>query len=279
MPWQEARGKRMKTSLVELEADHPGFNDAEYRRRRDEIATIAMEHQRDEPPPRVTYTEQERSTWGAAFGKLVELYASHACEEYNCAFADIGYSAEQVPQLADVSDFLSERTGFRLRPVAGLVDARDFLSALADRVFCATQYMRHHSRPHYTPEPDVIHELMGHAPMFAIPALADMSERIGHGAVRADDAEIKRLATLYWYTIEFGVVRQGRRLVGYGAGLLSSYGELVNATTGGAEVRPLVPRNARDVPYPITTYQPVVWEVGSLAEACDLMDEYVRGIP
>lgn len=269
----------MKTAIVELEADHPGFNDPEYRRRRDEIATIAIEHQRDDPPPQVTYTTSERATWKAAFEKLVDLYEEHACEEYTRAFADIQFSADEVPQLADVSEFLTERTGFRLRPVAGLVDPREFLSSLADRVFCATQYVRHHSRPHYTPEPDVIHELMGHAPMFAIPELADMSERIGHGAVRADDREIARLASLYWYTIEFGVLRQNGRLVGYGAGLLSSFGELVHATTGGAEVRPFEPRVARDVPYPITTYQPVVWEVSSLAEACELMDRYVQQIP
>jgi phenylalanine-4-hydroxylase len=273
---EEARRDRMKTAIVELEADHPGFNDEEYRQRRDEIAIIAMDHSREDPPPRVTYTESERATWKAAFTKLVGLYGEHACDEYNRAFQEIAFSADQIPQLADVSDVLTERTGFRLRPVAGLVDPREFLSSLADRVFCATQYVRHHSRPHYTPEPDVIHELMGHAPMFAIPELADMSERIGHGARRADETEITRMASLYWYTIEFGVLRQRDRLVGYGAGLLSSYGELVNATTGGAEVRPFVPEQARDIPYPITTYQPVLWEVGSLAEACELMDRYVE---
>jgi phenylalanine-4-hydroxylase len=266
----------MDAPIVELESDHPGFSDQEYRRRRDEIAALASEHQWGDPPPVVRYSETECRTWKAVYEKLVELYPTHACREYNEVFAELGHPGDAVPQVADVSRFLESRTGFRLQPVAGLVSAREFLGALAKRTFCSTQYIRHHSRPYYTPEPDVVHELMGHAPMLAIKEFADLSQRIGEGSLKADDGQIEQLATLYWFTIEYGVIRQDGRLRAYGAGLLSSFGELEHALGGQVETRRLDPEVAKDTAYPITSYQPLLWEVDSIAEAFEKIDRLVR---
>lgn len=268
----------MQRTIVQLAADHPGFNDPDYRKRRDEIAEVALRHRAGEAPDRVDYTEVETTTWSTIFDALVSLYPTHACAEYLAVFEQLRFRRDAIPQLAEVSAFLQMRTGFRLEPVAGLVNPREFLGGLASRVFFSTQYIRHHSRPHYTPEPDVVHELMGHAPMLAIPAFADLSQRIGQGAEGATDAQVEQLATLYWYTIEYGVVRQGDALLAYGAGLLSSFGELARALRGGAEIRPLEPEIAKDLPYPITRYQPVLWEVGSIREAFDKMDRFVAGM-
>ena len=264
--------------LVELDADHPGFSDPEYRRRRDEIARLAPPIESDLPPQRVSYSEAERSTWGTAFRELTRLYPSHACREFRQVIDDIGYSADEVPQLADVSAFLTDRTGFRLQPVSGLVTARQFLGKLARRTFCATQYIRHDSEPLYTPEPDIVHELMGHAPMLGIREFAELSQKIGEGSLKADDEQVQQLATLYWYTIEFGVSRQDGELRAYGAGLLSSFGELKHALSGEVEIRPFDPWQAKDTEYPITTYQPLLWSVDSIAEAFDKMDEFVRSM-
>jgi len=192
--------------------------------------------------------------------------------------AELEHPADAVPQVAAVSRFLERRTGFRLQPVAGLVSAREFLGALAGRRFCATQYIRHHSRPYYTPEPDVVHELMGHAPMLAIPEFADLSQRIGEGSLRASDAQIEQLATLYWFTIEYGVLREHGTLRAYGAGLLSSFGELEHALSGNVEVRRFDPEVARDTAYPITTYQPLLWEVASITEAFAKIDAFVSSM-
>ena len=268
----------MAEHIIELEADHPGFKDADYRRRRDEIATLAPPLDSGEPPQRVSYSVDEARTWATVYQKLTALFPSHACREFVAVVGDIGYSADAVPQLADVSTFLTERTGFSLHPVAGLVSAREFLGALSRRVFCATQYIRHHSQPLYTPEPDIVHELMGHAPMLAIPEFADLSQKIGEGSLRASDRQVEQLATLYWFTIEYGVLWQDGKLRAYGAGLLSSFGELDHALSGEVEIRPFDPRQAKDTAYPITTYQPLLWSVTSIREAFDKMDEFVRSM-
>lgn len=268
----------MSEHIVELDADHPGFKDPEYRRRRDEIAVLAPPLGSGEPPRRVEYTETEHATWATVFEKLTALYPTHACREFLEVSNAIGYSADAVPQLADVSRFLTERTGFSLQPVAGLVSAREFLGALSRRVFCATQYIRHHSEPLYTPEPDIVHELMGHAPMLAIPEFADLSQKIGEGSLTADDEQVGQLATLYWFTIEYGVLRENGHLRAYGAGLLSSFGELEHALSGAVEIRPFDPWKAKDTSYPITSYQPLLWSVSSIGEAFDRMAEFVRSM-
>ena len=119
----------MPDHIIELEADHPGFNDPDYRRRRDEIARLAPALDSGQPPRLVEYTESERVCWATVFDKLTALYPTHACREFLDVCGDIGYSANEVPQLADVSSFLTDRTGFSLQAVAGLVSAREFLGA------------------------------------------------------------------------------------------------------------------------------------------------------
>jgi phenylalanine-4-hydroxylase len=133
---------------------------------------------------------------------------------------------DRVPQLREVNARLEETTGFRMLPVAGLIDPRTFLDFLGRGIFLATQYMRHHSRPLYTPEPDVIHELVGHAATLMDPAFCALNRAFGDAVQDADEARTLALIRVYWWTIEFGLVDEGRDRRAYGAGLLSSFGEL-----------------------------------------------------
>jgi phenylalanine-4-hydroxylase len=268
----------MDVALVELDADHPGFNDQRYRQRRNQIASMALAAGAADEVPRVDYTEQENATWAAVFERLTALHPTHACRELREVFGDLDFPSHAIPQLADVSALLCARTGFQLQPVAGLVSAREFLGALSRRVFCSTQYIRHHSQPFYTPEPDVVHELMGHAPMLANQEVADLSHKIGEASLAADDRQVEQLATLYWFTIEYGVVYQGNGLRAYGAGLLSSFGELEHALSGKVEVRPFDPEVAKGTAYPITTFQPLLWSVDSIAEARAKIDSFAQGL-
>ena len=125
-------------------------------------------------------------------------------------------------------------------------------------VFLSTQYMRHHSVPLYTPEPDVVHELVGHAASLFHPGIVKLSRRFGEAAWRVDDAALKRLELVYWYTLEFGLVEEDGVLKAFGAGLLSSFGELGSFETH-AEIRPLDCDEAASIPYDPTQYQKVLY--------------------
>jgi len=139
---------------------------------------------------------------------------------------DLGLSRGGIPQLEALNRYIEPRTGFRCEPVAGLVGARDFLEALGRGVFLSTQYIRHASRPLYTPEPDIVHEAVGHAASLTHPGIAAVTRTFGVAAARADDAQLRRLDRVYWYTMEFGLVREGEGVKALGAGLLSSAAEL-----------------------------------------------------
>ncbi|KAF9386658.1 hypothetical protein CPB97_003477 [Podila verticillata] len=266
----------------ELDSDHPGAKDATYRARRAEITKIAKTYKTGQPIPHVEYTQTETETWAAVFAKLTTMFPTHACREHQYVFPlliqNCDYGPHNIPQLEVVSKFLKDCTGFSLRPVMGLLTSRDFLNGLAFRVFHSTQYIRHHSQPLYTPEPDVCHELLGHVPLFANPDFADFSQEIGLASLGASDEDIERLATIYWFTVEFGICRQGDQIRAYGAGLLSSFGELEYCLSDKPEIRPFEPAKVAQQKYPITEYQPVYFVAESFKDAQMRVREFANSL-
>src|SRR5689334_21721818 len=241
--------------LMQLDADHPGFHDAVYRRRRNEIARAALEYREGQPVPSIGYTEQEHEVWAEVWRHLDPLHDRYACRAYRDAGDRIALSRERIPQLTAVNATIQPLLGFRMTPVAGLVAAKSFLSQLGRDVFLSTQYMRHHSRPLYTPEPDVVHELVGHAATFASPELVALNRAFGRAAEHARDAATSaRIDRLYWFTMEFGVVQEEGRARALGAGLLSSFGELQRFERE-SELVPFDVEEIVETPYDPTAYQ------------------------
>lgn len=264
--------------INQLELDHPGASDEAYRTRRDYIASLAKSFRETGVITDVDYTEEEQGVWRFVAGELEELHQKHASPFYLRAKKDLGITTTRIPQLSEMNRRLKELTGFRLAPIEGLVETRGFLSWLSYRTMLSTQYIRHHSRPEYTPEPDIVHEAIGHIPMFTNPNFADYSQFIGHGARIATDEQLEQLGRLYWFTVEFGLVEHEGEIKAYGAGLLSSFGELENAFSDRVERRPFDLEQVINTSYDYSEMQPLLYVIPSYAELKEVTRKYIESL-
>ncbi|XP_022099178.1 phenylalanine-4-hydroxylase-like isoform X2 [Acanthaster planci] len=267
----------------ELEPSHPGAKDPEYQALRKMCWNIAHNYTIGTPIPVIEYTESQIKTFGAIYSKLKILYPTNACKEFNEIFPDLvkecNISEDHIPQMEDVSQFVKKRTGFVLRPVSALLSARDFLSALAFHVFPATQYLRHPSSPFYTPEPDLCHELLGHCALLANPEFAQFSQEIGLASLGAPDEYIEKLASVYWFTVEFGVCKESTGRKAYGAGLLSSVAEIQYFLTDEPKVKPFDTSTAITESYPVEGFQTTYFLAESFSDALQKIRAFAATIP
>jgi len=257
--------------IVQLSPDHPGFRDVAYRARRNRIAEIALAYRPGEPIPEAPYTTEEHEVWRAVWEALEPAHEQHACAEYRACVRQLSLAPDRIPQLSEINQKVEALSGFRLEPVAGLVEPRVFLESLASGTFLCTQYIRHHSTPLYTPEPDVVHEIVGHAVTLASPRFAELNRLFGRAVKRTSSLdELNRLSRIYWFTIEFGVLREDGSVKAYGTGLVSSAGEL--QAMHNAELLPLDLEAASRHEYDPTHFQPTLF----CAESFDAMYDSLR---
>lgn len=266
IPTRHAGGE---ADLVALDPDHPGFRDPDYRARRNAIARLALAHRTGAPVADADYTDAEHGIWRQVWGALAPLHQTRVCREILELQRVLPLPSDHIPQLEALNPVLDAVAGFRLEPVAGLVSARTFQRYLGRRVFLSTQYIRHQSRPFYTPEPDVIHELIGHVATLVHPGIAELNRILGEAADVADADEMQRLDRVYWYTLEFGVLDQEGSLKAFGAGLLSSVGELTDYEQH-ARLCPWDLDHIADTPFDPTRYQDVLFVAPSFTRLlCD----------
>ncbi|XZP58109.1 phenylalanine 4-monooxygenase [Asticcacaulis solisilvae] len=172
------------------------------------------------------YTPAEHATWKTLFDRQIALMPGRACQAYLDGLRTLPIGADTIPDFARLSDALMRRTGWQIVAVPGMVPNEVFFDHLANRRFPAGQFIRQPHELDYLQEPDVFHDVFGHVPMLTNPVMADFMQAYGEGGKRAEKLGVlDRLARLYWYTVEFGLVEEAGQIRIFGAGILSSFSE------------------------------------------------------
>jgi phenylalanine-4-hydroxylase len=185
-----------------------------------------------------SYTEEQHQTWAELVSRRMPQLVKHAAEEYLEGFAVIGLRTDRLPNLAEISQRLRPRTGWSTVAVSGFMPGPAFFEMLAGRQFPTTTWLRKRDSLEYTPEPDIFHDVFGHVPMHAHPVFADFLAHYGQlCASIEDEAVLERIGRLFWYTVEFGLIRQHGGVRVYGSGLISSNGECTNVLEGHCQVQ------------------------------------------
>jgi phenylalanine-4-hydroxylase len=183
------------------------------------------------PQDWASYTEADHDTYRRLYERQTALLPGLACKEFIEALPSLGVK-DRIPQFGEINERLMPATGWELVAVPGLIPERPFFDLLAHRRFPVTDWIRKPDEFDYIVEPDVFHDLFGHVPLLFNPVFADYVQRYGAGGLKAHDLGAgELLSRLYWYTIEFGLVRQSDGVRAYGAGILSSSGELSHSVT------------------------------------------------
>lgn len=226
----------------------------------------------------INYTAEEHRVWQQLYDRQIKLIQGRACREYQNGVAFLELSSKEIPQIPDVNEKLSELTGFSISPVQALISPKAFFELLANREFPVATFIRSQEELNYVTEPDVFHEIFGHCPMLTEPNFADFVQSYGKMVLSKDEALWPLLQRLFWFTVEFGLIRQEGGLRIYGGGILSSIGETQYSLESNEPYRvdynPLV---ALRTPYRIDKMQPVYFVIESFRALYDSIENEVEG--
>src|ERR1043165_437210 len=214
--------------VLELEVGHPGLGDTAYVERRHKIFDLCRQHRlKGLGPPLIDYIPEETRIWREVSAKLDELHRKHACQMYLKAKDTLGISDKEIPQLRTLSTKLQPVTNIHLVPAEGPLPYRTFYSYIAERGFPVTQFMRHGSHPEFAPDPDMIHDCLGHVPPLMNRDYAEVLVLIAKAAnATPDPKQVLALKRFSWFSIEFGLIEEQGETKVFGAGILSSTGEI-----------------------------------------------------
>jgi phenylalanine-4-hydroxylase len=220
------------------------------------------------------YTEEQHAVWAELVGRVLPELEKHAARSYLDGFQIIGLQRDRLPRLASISARLESRTGWNSTPVSGFLPAPAFFEMLAARRFPTTTWLRSHDSLEYTPEPDIFHDVFGHVPMHANNIFADFLQHYGRVCASIEEeAVLERLGRLFWYTVEFGLIREGSEIKVYGSGLISSQGECRNVTEGRCAVRDFSLDDVLDTPVKVDEFQKVLFAIDSFDQMYEAMHE------
>ena len=219
----------------------------------------------------IHYSDEENRMWHELITTQYPNLPGRACDEYIQAMHLMDFPHDRIPQLHEVNEVLQDYTGWSVAPVPALINFTAFFELLANKQFPAATFIRTRDEMDYLQEPDVFHEIFGHTPMLTDHRFAAFSEAYGKAGLAADKRDHAMLARLFWFTVEFGLIDTPEGLRSYGAGIVSSPGELVYALESDIPERKVLdPVDALRTPYRIDIYQTVYFVIRSFDELFDL---------
>ena len=217
------------------------------------------------------YTHADHDTYRRLYERQSALLPGLASEAFIAALPSLG-AREQIPRFEDINERLHRATGWEIVAVPGLIPEVPFFTLLANRKFPVTDWIRTPEEFDYIVEPDIFHDLFGHVPLLFNPVFADYVQRYGQGGLKAHGlGACEMLSRLYWYSIEFGLIREAGELRAYGAGILSSSGELPYAVQSPEPQRlPLQLERTMRTRYKIDSYQQTYFVIDSFEQLFDM---------
>jgi phenylalanine-4-hydroxylase len=224
-----------------------------------------------------TYTAEQHEVWRTLYARQESLLPGRAADEFLTGLAALQLDREKIPALRELSRRLSAATRWQLARTPGLLDAHDFFSHLARRIFPCTDYVRGRDELDYTPAPDCFHDIFGHTPMIMHPRFADFYQKIGQAALACQDPALEEgLTRIYWFTVEFGLIRNRGGLRIYGNGIISSWGETQHSLTDKVRKEPYTPERLAVQPYDIWHFQDVLFVIDSFDDLERQFDAWTR---
>jgi phenylalanine-4-hydroxylase len=250
---------------LELEPGHPGLGDEGYIARRRDLFALCRKHRLEQlGPPIIEYTDEERRIWREVSPQLDALHRTHASAIYLQAKRDLGISDSEIPQLRQLSDRLRQMSDMHLVPAEGPIPYRTFYSYIAERGFPVTQFIRHGSKPEFTPEPDMIHDCLGHVPPLVNHDYAELLTLIGKAAVSVKSGDhVLALKRFSWFSIEVGLIEESGDTKIFGAGILSSIGEIPFSLSSQVEHRLFVTDEVIETDYDASRMQELLFVIPS----------------
>ena len=263
---------------LEVDPKTPGIDDEAYMTRRRWIFKLTRKHRLERlGPPIFDYTPEETALWKDVSGRLHELHEKHACQMYLKAKRDLAITEDAIPQMRLLSDRLRQETQTHLVPAEGSLPYRTFYEYIAERGFPVTQFLRHPSHPEFTPEPDMIHDCLGHVPPLVNHDYAALLTLLGKAAVSvATGDQVLALKRLSWFSIEFGLIDQGGTTKVFGAGILSSTGEIPFSLSASVERRPFVTDEVIATDYDASRMQELLFVIPSFQFLRREVEQLVR---
>jgi phenylalanine-4-hydroxylase len=243
--------------------------------------------------PYELYSAENHKAWSTLYSRMIPRWERYANQAFRRGLSTLCLNPDRVPRLEDVNRFLNPLTGFRAKAVSGYVPSFVFFDCLRNREFPTTVTIRRSDRIDYLPEPDIFHDIAGHVPMHTDPLFADTLVRFGdcahtaaeivndvrdeHSRLEQLESIIRAMARFFWFTIEFGLMKERGALKAYGSGLLSSYGELAHAVESPRVQRyPIQLEWVVNQSFEIDRYQPLLFIADSFDHVFSLVDELER---